>query len=300
MQVTNIFSVSVGLFIVLLGFYVRNVGSGKIAQKHFFQLSLALSVWMFCHGFRILLPEFLRELALNWTLIPILFVPHSLFQIVRLIFRPELKIGSTISQIHLFGFIYMIGSVFLCNAVEIKDPERFTYRPTINYHAIILYEFTYISFSCAVLVRSVFRFSGDLRIRAFLLSAGTIMALLFTIFCVWIMPLFGYFWASKSAFGFIPFFLFWAVAVLHYDTFEIRERILEGERTPILSRYSSSIMMTLYNVLDPAGYNLKLAESKIAVTAGILLENNYLSESLNMNVRARSKKLYDKFKHRLK
>ncbi|TGK36204.1 hypothetical protein EHQ12_04095 [Leptospira gomenensis] len=302
MHATNIFNVVIGFFLFFLGLYVRNAGSGRVAQKKFFWLCVALSLWMLCHGLRILLPDSLRELALNWTLIPILFVPHILFQVVQAIFGVGNHFLFRNISIHLHSLIliYMVGSVFLCNAVEIKDPDRFTYQPNANYHLIITYELIYISYSCYLLMRALFRFDGDLRIRAFLLAIGTVSALAFTITCVWALPMLGLFWASKSIFGFIPFSLFWATAVLHYDTFEIREKILEGMPTPLLSRYSSRIMLGLYALLDPSGYSMRIAESKLAVTAGILFEDYYLRESYRLSMQTRAEALSEKFKHRIK
>ncbi|MBM9499703.1 hypothetical protein JWG44_05490 [Leptospira sp. 201903071] len=301
MESTNIYNVAIGCFLMGLGTYVRRITPTKDIQKKFFWLCFFLSTWMFFHGFRVLLSEEYRELALNWTLLPILCVPFCLFGIVTSLFTPEINKKNLWNKTINFGIlIYLLGSAFFCNAVEIKDPEKFSYNPTTNYHLIIAYCGFFISYSCYIMISSIFKRRGDLRVRAFLLSVGTVFALVFSIVCVYVFPMIGLFYASKSVFGFIPFSLFWAVAILHYDTFEIRERNLEGQITPILTRVSSRLMLTLYNILDPSEYNLKLSESKLSVTAGILFENYYLKESYNMNYKNRKQVITEKFKHRLK
>ncbi|TGK10387.1 LIC10906 family membrane protein [Leptospira stimsonii] len=301
MESTNIYNVAIGCFLMGLGWYVRRITPAKDIQKKFFWLCFFLSTWMFFHGFRVLLSDEYRELALNWTLLPILCVPFCLFGIVTSLFTPEKNIQNLQNKTINYGIlIYLLGSAFFCNAVEIKDPEKFSYKPTINYHLIIAYCAFFIAYSCYIMVSSVFRRRGDLRVRAFLLALGTVLALIVSIICVYVLPLLGFFYASKSAFGFVPFSLLWAIAILHYDVFEIRERKLEGDYLPFLSRLSTGFMLSLYHVLDPIGYNLRLEDSKLNVTIGMLFDDYYLRKSKNLNPSIRAKKITERFGHRIK
>ncbi|AXR61950.1 hypothetical protein DQM68_15990 [Leptospira mayottensis] len=87
---------------------------------------------------------------------------------------------------------------------------------------------------------------------------------------VYILPLHGYFFASNSAFGILISSLFWAVAILHYDAFEIREHIIEGEnRLPLLNRISSFLMLKLFQILDSEEYNNRIVLSKANVILNV-------------------------------
>ncbi len=80
------------------------------------------------------------------------------------------------------------------------------------------------------------RRSGDERIRSFLMLTGLVIALSVSIIFVYILPLMGLFKAYYSALGLLPFAIFGAVAILHYDAFKIRELVMNGSSLPLLNR----------------------------------------------------------------
>ncbi|EQA62784.1 MULTISPECIES: LIC10906 family membrane protein [Leptospira] len=309
MSAANIYNILVAIFLLSIGFYVQRAGNGKGAQKQFFLLCTALAVWMFCHGFRVLLPEELREIALNWTLIPILFVPRILHKIVNLMFDSS-KNRKEFQPFHWVVLVYLLSCAFFCNAISIIDTSKFTYVYNYSYHLINAYALLYISYSCYLMFRSIFRSKGDLRIRAFLFSCGSIIALVFTIACTWILPYYGLYWASKSVFGFLPFALFWSIAILHsdekdphwksYDAFKIREYILDGKKLPFLNRISSFFVLGLFKILDPNEYSMRLLISKANVVLNVASKNHELAMQMDLEKFERAEIVAGIFQNRIK
>ncbi|EMN43710.1 LIC10906 family membrane protein [Leptospira weilii] len=292
MQSTNFLNIAIGIFLYLLGRYVNNIIPRKEVQKNFFLLCISLSLWMFCLGLRHFLPLEFRELALNWTLIPIIFTPYLLYKIVQSVFYKNENPSKLSQGINIGILLYLLSFTVSNNAVKIQNQELFSYIPTIHYHFIIGYITIYIVYSCFLMLIAIFKFQGDLRVRAFLFFTGTLIALVFSILCVYIFPLLGYFYASKSILGFLPFSIIWAIAILHYDAFEIREHIIEEELSlPFLNRISSLPILKLFQILDPEEYCSRIILSKTNVVLKITSINSDLlnrenSKSLNNKDRA--------------
>nr|WP_235596870.1 histidine kinase N-terminal 7TM domain-containing protein [Leptospira alstonii] len=289
-----------GFFLLFLGGYVYRIPPHKNVQKYFFWLCVSLAAWRFCFGFRFLIPFEFREIVLNWMLIPILFTPYLFHAVIRSLFGNHFAPSRSNLIFNSIILCYLIFTAATGLVAEIQDRSTFSYRPTYNYHLIIAYCGIYISFSFIILVKRAFQNRGDLRVRAFLLSVGTFIAFTVSILCVYILPLYGYFYAPKAAFGLLPSSILWAVAILHYDAFEIREKILEGERLPILNRIFSLPVLGLYNLLDSPQYGFKLLNSKSMVTLGILTENYKLRKSTDFDVEDISGIIADRFKKRIR
>lgn len=299
MNAANVYNILVAIFLLSIGFYVKRAGKSREAQKQFFLLCTALAAWMFFHGLRILLPEEFREIALNWTLIPILFVPRILHKIVNLMFDSSENLKEY-QLYHSIVLVYLLSCAFFCNAISIRDTSKFTYMYNYSYHLINAYALLYISYSCYLMFRSIFRSKGDLRIRAFLFSSGSIMALIFTITCTWVLPYFGLYWASRSVFGFLPFALFWSIAILHYDAFEIREHILDGKKLPFLNRISSFLVLGLFRILDPNEYYMRLLISKANVVLNVASKNHELAMQMDLEKFERAEMVAGFYQNRIK
>ncbi|EQA79703.1 hypothetical protein LEP1GSC193_0316 [Leptospira alstonii serovar Pingchang str. 80-412] len=237
---------------------------------------------------------------MNWTLIPILFTPYLFYALVRSLFEDHFAPSRWNLFINLIALCYLIFTAATGSVAEIQDRSIFSYRPTYNYHLSIVYCGIYISFSFIILVKKAFQNRGDLRVRAFLISVGTFIAFSVSILCVYILPLCGYFYAPKAAFGLLLAFIFGAVAILHYDAFEIKEKILEGEKLPLINRIFSLPVLGLYNLLDSPQYGFKLLNSKSMVTLGILTENYKLQKSTDFDVEDISGIIADRFKKRIR
>ncbi len=144
---------------------------------------------------------------------------------------------------------------------RINDMSGYSFSPLLNYHLLTAFCFISvikISFDLGFIM---IRKRGDERIRSFLMLSGILIALLFTIIFCYILPLNHIFLGAYSAFGLLIFAILWSVAILHYDAFEIRELVIEGVPTPILSRIFSFCVLGLYRIMDGHGYHLKLVAS---------------------------------------
>ncbi|WP_078124978.1 LIC10906 family membrane protein [Leptospira alexanderi] len=288
----NIYNIIIGIFLVFLGFYILIIPPGKRVQKYFFCLCVLLTLWVFALGFRYLLSIEMREIVLNWILIPVLFIPTFLDIIVNSIFKSKYSFSKIRIALNVIFLPYLLYVALTGEAVKILDPLLFSYRPTLNYHLIISYSTFYISLSCISIIRSMIKDKGDERVRAFLLLLGVVIALFTTLLCVYIFPLLGLFYSNKLAFGFLPFSIIWAIAILHYDAFEIREHIIEEELSlPFLNRISSFPILKLFQILDPEEYCSRIILSKTNVVLKITSINSDLlnrenSKSLNNKDRA--------------
>ncbi|MDL5247331.1 hypothetical protein FH581_023395 (plasmid) [Leptospira weilii] len=294
------YNIIIGFFLLFLGWYVNRIPSQKIVQKYFFRLCVSLAIWRLCFGFRYLIPFEFREIVLNWMLIPILFVPYLFYSLVRSLFGNNTVSGRWTFFINSMILCYLIFTAATGLVAKIQDLSTFTYQPTYNYHLIIAYCVIYISFSFTILVKTAFQSRGDLRVRAFLLSLGTFIAFTVTIFCVYILPFYGHFYSSEAVLGLFPSSIFWAVAILHYDAFEIRENILKGERLPLLNRIFSFPVLGLYNLLDSPEYGFKLLNSKSMLTLDILIEDHKLRKSTNLDIVDISGILANRYKKRIR
>lgn len=187
-----------------------------------------------------------------------------------------------------------------CRAVEIRDPEKFSYSPTWNYHLIIGYCSFYVLISCFKTFISIFKNHADERVKAFLLFSGIMISLSVSLLFVYILPLLGYFFASKSAFGIIVSSVLWVIAILHYDAFRIRESILEGNSIPLLTRLSSSFFLALFRILDPNEYRMRLLISKANLVLNVASKNHELAMKTDLEKFERAEIVADIFRNRIR
>ncbi len=98
--------------------------------------------------------------------------------------------------------------------------------------------------------------------------------------------------------------LFWAVAILHYDAFEIREHIIEGDsHLPLLNRISSIPMLKLFQILDPEEYCNKIVLSKTNVilnVTSVFDELKSREEAKKLNTKERAELLARIFNRRIR
>ncbi|MDI7175139.1 LIC10906 family membrane protein [Leptospira santarosai] len=300
MNYTIIYNITIGFFLLFLGWYVYRIPCQRTVQKYFFWLCVSIATWRLCFGFRFLVPFEFREIVLNWMLIPILFSPYLFYSLVKSLFGNKNTPSRWTFFINSVIFCYLIFTAATGLVAKIQDHSTFTYQPTYNYHLIIAYCVIYISFSFTILVKIAFQSRGDLRVRAFLLSSGTFIAFTVTILCVYILPFYGHFYSSEAVLGLLPSSILWAVAILHYDAFEIREKILEGKHLPMLNRIFSFPVLGLYNLLDSPEYGFKLLNSKSMLTLDILIEDHKLRKSTNLDIEDISGILANRYKKRIR
>lgn len=227
-------------------------------------------MWMFGLSIRLYLPIAMREIFINLILFPVVFIPLFLDFVVGLLIKRNIKF-----TYYRIALIFICMPTFVCISffgafVKLDNPIIYSYTPYLNYHLIIAYCIVSISISAYSLGRVTIRRRGDERIRSFLMLIGLVFALSVSILCVYILPLRGSFLAAYSALGLLPFAVLWAVAILHYDAFKIRELVLEGESLPLLSRLFSFAVLKLYRLMDGDRYEIKLLLSKTHVASNII------------------------------
>ncbi|UOG62604.1 LIC10906 family membrane protein [Leptospira noguchii] len=266
----NLLTIGIGLFILYFGVYVYRIFPRKKIQIYFLLLCVTLSLWMGGLGFRSYFPLTYREIFLNWILFPVVYIPFFLDLVVCSLIRKRFKFNfyrviSVFVILPTFSVISLLGAF-----VKLNDPIRYFYSPNLNYHLFIFYIIVSVVQSTFSLGRVMVRRSGDERIRSFLMLTGLLIALSVSIIFVYILPLSGLFKASYSALGLLPFTVLWAVAILHYDAFKIRELVMNGNSLPLLNRIFSIVVLSLYRLMDRNGYKLKLILSKANVTLNIV------------------------------
>ncbi|ULH29258.1 LIC10906 family membrane protein [Leptospira weilii] len=291
-----------GVFIFSLGLYVRIFAPKEPVRNYFFYLTISLSSWMFFLGQRGSFGPEHRNILINWTLLPIIFAPYLLHEIVSSLLK--INQGSIFKKfeyrINLILLLYFLIVILRCDVVKIREPESFSYSPTWNYHLIIGYCCFYIFISCVKAFISVFKSRGDERVKAFLLFSGIVISLSVSLIFVYILPLLGFFLASKSAFGIIISSTFWAIAILHYDAFEIREYILDGKKLPFLNRISSFLVLGLFRLLDPNEYYMRLLISKANVVLNVASKNHELAMQMDLEKFERAEIVAGIFQNRIK
>ncbi|EKR92376.1 LIC10906 family membrane protein [Leptospira santarosai] len=266
----SLLTITISLFILYFGIYVYRIDLKKRIQTYFLLLSVALSLWMGGLGLRSFFPLTYREIFLNWILFPVVYIPFFLDLVVCSLMRKKFKFNfyrvvSVFVILPTFSLISLLGAF-----VKLNDPIHYTYSPYINYHLFIFYIIVSVAHSTFSLGRVMVRRSGDERIRSFLMLTGLVIALSVSIIFVYILPLMGLFKAYYSALGLLPFAIFGAVAILHYDAFKIRELVMNGSSLPLLNRVFSIVVLSLYRLMDRNGYKIKLILSKANVTLNIV------------------------------
>lgn len=86
--------------------------------------------------------------------------------------------------------------------------------------------------------------------------------------------------------------LLWAVAILHYDAFEIREHIIDGDSRPLFLNWIFSVpILKLFQILDPEEYCDRIVLSKTNVILNVTtvfdeLKNREEAQRLSTKERA--------------
>ncbi|TGK36254.1 LIC10906 family membrane protein [Leptospira andrefontaineae] len=300
MNSINLTSILVAAFILLLGGYVYSAQPRNRLQTTYFLLSVALFGWLACLGFRIALPFELRELALNWTLIPVVLVPFLLYLVVRQVVGISENLSPFFRILNSLCIGFFLVVTVSCEAVEIREPAKFSYKATWKYHTLIMYSAVYILWSIGLMGKGITRSRGMNRVRSFLLLLGASIGLVGSILCVYVFPLLGIFVAQYSAIGLGISAVLWAVAILHYDAFEIKDKLLAGESVPFLTRYSNIPVMGLYSFLDPSEYRIKSLKQKAFLVHRVILQNHMLLLGTEWDDTLRAKIIAKRFGNYLK
>ncbi|MBW0433733.1 hypothetical protein HGB47_08900 [Leptospira yasudae] len=296
MGLSNLLSVSTGLLHLLFGVYAFRLKGNRIVQNYFLLLNLELSIWLLIQGLRVLVPLEYRNLALNLNFIPISFVPFTLYVLCKKMEASESKIPIWASIIAFVGLGYFAFNCITQRMAKMKDPENFIYEINVNYHLYVFYLIFWTVLTIFEVSRKMLTKRGDFKVRLFFILIGAILALHSTTFFVYILPLFGVFKPWLSSIGLLVSCLLWGVAVLHFDAFQIKTKIIEGADVPLINKAASWGFLRILARLDPMRYIQKSSKEKAAITKEILIQDYDLtSNSGEFSVDKRAELLSKKF-----
>lgn len=93
MNIPLLISFVCSLVVILLGIYVFRFGHRKNLKipRYFFALSLSISLWSLLSGIRYVIPKEIHAIAPSITLLPAIFVPFLLNQLVMNLIRSDFK-----------------------------------------------------------------------------------------------------------------------------------------------------------------------------------------------------------------
>lgn len=290
----------VATFIFFLGIYVFRIQERKKIQSVFLLLCTLMSTWIFAFAFRDFVSLQYKHLALDWMLIPTIFFPILLDQIVSLISDSNYKFQNWKKGI-LSGIVaYFIWAACTCSYSVIGDIEKFTYSSTIHYHFLIGYITVYTSYSIVRLMRSIFQSSGGQRVRAMLMATGIFVSLSFAIIFIYLLPLFGIFHGYLTSIGVLISIVLWAVAILQYDAFEMKLAIISGQKVPLLYRISLNPFLLIFSLIDPFEFRNRNFQMKASFATDFLYTDLNLRLNTDLSHRRRAEVLATKYERYIK
>ncbi|RHX85416.1 LIC10906 family membrane protein [Leptospira stimsonii] len=285
-----------GLSHFFFGIYVFRLKPRQSAQTIFFVLNLLLSLWMLIQVGRGFLPIPLRNLALNLTFLPISFAPFTLYLLFKKIENKDKGIPVWTLIVNFFGSAFVLYTCLSLKMATLKDPEKFIFDLNLNYHFLVAYLCFWMLLAIGTVTRTMLVKRGDFKVRLFLVLLGAALVLPITTAFVYFLPLFGIYKPYLSSIGLIFASILWAIAILHYDAFEIKAEVLEGREVLLLNRAASFGFLKLLEKLDPMRFVQKSAHEKEEITKQILIQDyNLASRTGELSVEKRARILSKKF-----
>ncbi|WP_061235409.1 LIC10906 family membrane protein [Leptospira weilii] len=298
MNFSNYLCIAISTYIIFLGVYIFRFPDRKKIQTYFLFLSGLFSFWILTFALRQFVNSQYRHLALDWMLIPTIFFPILLDRIVSLISKENHKLPIWKTGILSILVMYFLWASFTCSYSILNNQNDFSYTSTIHYHILIGYEVGFVSYCLLKLIRSIYLFSGEQRVRFSLMFIGVFVMLSFAILFIYILPLLGIFYGPLSSIGALIFFSFWAVAILQYNAFEIKYAVLDGDKVPALTRFSLNFFLFLFKILDPVGFRNSNLQYKKTFSSDFLVTDIKLRLRTDLDHYQRSEALarrYDQF-----
>ncbi|MBM9500562.1 hypothetical protein JWG44_09915 [Leptospira sp. 201903071] len=286
-------------FIVLsLGIYVfkSSVVKPPYVRSYFFALSTVLSIWVFASGIRYFIPDSLRPIAPNWTLISVTLAPFLMNRLTNFIIDEKYRPSRFRKSFDIVLVGYLVLSCLFLKTIEVKNYDTSVYKTYFAYHILIFYSILYVGNSIYLMYKKAWNSRGAVRVRFTLLLLGTSVGLLVSILFVYILPFFGISKGYLSSLGLIPSTLFWAVAILQYDAFQTRAMVLRSHfiakrQLPLLSRLTFKPVLALHYLMDPLDYRLQLRNSRVEVVNYIMQYYMVFQKSSEMKHRSQIRKI---------
>ncbi|MBM9576371.1 hypothetical protein JWG45_04305 [Leptospira sp. 201903070] len=285
-----------GISHFFFGIYVFRLRPRQSVQTIFFLLNLLLSLWMLIQAVRGFLPLSFRNLALNLTFLPISFAPFTLYVLFKKIEDKDKGIPFWTLILSFFGSVCIVYTCVSQKMATLKDPENFVFDLNLNYHLLVMYLCFWMFLAITTVTRTMLVKRGDFKVRLFLVLLGAALVLPITTAFVYFLPLLGIYKPYLSSVGLIFASILWAVAILHYDAFKIKEEVLKGKEVLLLNRAASLGFLKLLEKLDPMRFVQKSAHEKEEITKQILIQDyNLTVKTGELSVEKRARILSKKF-----
>ncbi|EKR64704.1 putative membrane protein [Leptospira weilii str. 2006001853] len=295
MDFSNYLCIGVSLYIFFLGMYIFRFPDRKKIQRYFLTLSGFFSIWISAFVIRQFISYEYRHYAFDWMLIPTIFFPILFDRIVSLISNPDHKSPKwQLVTISIF-VMYFLWAAISCSFSILDDKDGFKYTSTIHYHILIGYQIGFVGYNILKLIRSIFLFSGEQRVRLTLMVIGVFVILIFALIFIYILPLLGIFYGFLSSIGALIFFTLWAVAILQYNAFEIKAAVLSGQKVSFFNRVVLIPFLILFRYLDPNEFRDKSIAFKIALTTDMLYTDMNLLFNTDFELDRRAEVLARKY-----
>ncbi|MCG6195616.1 hypothetical protein LFX25_20445 [Leptospira sp. FAT2] len=286
------------VFVFFLGFYVYRIQENKKIQKAFFTLCSLISIWLLAFSARHIVSIEYRQIALDWMLIPPVLFPILLYRIISLIADENHKLNKFQFSLNTILSIYFVTAALTCSFSKIENVETFSYTSTIHYHLFMIYIFIYGIVSISKLTYLLKRDSGNQRVRLSLLLGGILNLLLFAAVLLYILPMFGIFIGYLVSVGVLVSVTIWSIAILQFDAFQIKYSVIEGKKVPLFNQFSLPLFLTVFKIVDPAGYRINNFQYKLRFTSSVLFSDLTLRSKTELGLKQRAEVLarrYDPF-----
>ncbi|MBM9502914.1 hypothetical protein JWG44_21920 [Leptospira sp. 201903071] len=296
MNLNILFPTIAGIIHISFGIYVFNLKPKQKTQSIFLFLNFLLSTWMIIQAFRVFLPVEYRNIALNITFLPISYATFTLFALSSKIENPGKRLPTWSYLLGFFGLTYITFTCLTQRMATLKDPQNFIFDLNLNYHLLVLYLVFWMVLAICAVTRKMLITRGDFKVRLFLVLLGAMLALPLTTIFVYFLPLFGIYKPYLSSVGLIIASIFWAVAILHYDAFQIKSKVIKGEDLPMINKAASGGFLRVLEKLDPMRYIQKSSKQKAEITKEILIQDyNLATNTGELSLEKRAQILSKKF-----
>ncbi|EMF82736.1 putative membrane protein [Leptospira weilii serovar Topaz str. LT2116] len=296
MNLNHFIPILTGLLHLSFGIYVFSLRPRQKLQTLFLLLNLCIALWLCIQGLRGLFPLEYRNLGLNITFLPMSVGTFISYLICKKMENVGQKIPVWILILGIVGFSYFTWACFSERMVVLENPDTFTFNFSLNYHLIIYFSIFWVLLSGWIIFKKMLLKRGNDRVRLFFVLLGSIVGLPITLMFIYFLPFLGIYKAYLSSLGLSVCSVCWAVAILHYDAFEIKASLIQGQKISFINRVASKPFLKLMRKLDPMRFVQKSSKAKEEITRQILIQDFHLAENTGeISVDERAKILSRRF-----
>ncbi|WP_036041737.1 LIC10906 family membrane protein [Leptospira alstonii] len=296
MNLNHLIPVLTGFLHLFFGIYVFSLKPRQKLQTLFLFLNICMALWLCIQGLRGQFPPEYRNFGLNITFLPMSMATFILYLLCKKMENGSQKIPIQSLVLGIIGFSYFTWASFSQKMVVLGDPNTFVFDLSLNYHLIIGFSSFWVLLSFVAILKKMRLKRGNDKVRLFLILLGSLFAMPVTLTFIYLLPFLGVYKAYLSSLGLSIGSLCWAVAILHYDAFEIKASLIQGQRISMINRLASRPFLKLMGKLDPMRFVQKSSKAKEEITKQILIQDFYLAENTGeISVDERAKILSRRF-----